>query len=315
MCIALDVFRISTEKILALMGFFLAGYVFDRKRLVAEDAPQTLSRLLTLLFGPALTLNSMAVNLNRDAVRAHLGLLITGCVMIAAAILISRPLSRFIARGDKNLEGVLDYNLVFSNYGYIGYPMIQGVFGDAALAHFILFAMPLNAVCLTYGRMVVEGHKRISPGFLLSPLSLSIGLGLLIGMLEIPLPPALTGFLTLSGNCMGPVSMLITGMFLSRANLGRCLKDPRNYLLAALRLLVLPLAALAIAYPLGVRGEALFFTGCFMCLPFGTNPIVFRAAMGQDAQKAAGMTLASYLFSIVTVPAMFMLFRVLSGLG
>ena len=75
------------------------------------------------------------------------------------------------------------------------------------------------------------------------------------------------------------------------------------------------LAALAVLYPLGVRGEALFFTGCFLCLPFGTNPIVFREAKGLDAQKAAGMTLVSYVFSILTVPAMFMLFRTLSGLG
>ena len=315
MCIVLDVFRISAEKIIALMGFFLVGYVFDRKKLAAKDAPQTLSRLLTLLFCPALTVNSMAANLNRAAVASQKDLLIVGSAMIAVAILVSRPLSRWIARGDEALKGILYYNLAYSNYGYIGYPMIQGVFGEAALARFIFFALPLSVLCLTYGRMAVEGQKRVSVKFLRSPLTLSIGLGLLIGLLEIPLPQALTSFLTLSGNCTGPVSMLITGMILSRANLRVCLKDPRNYLLAALRLLALPLAALAILYPLGVRGESLFFTGCFMCLPFGTNPIVFREAMGLDAEKAAGMTLVSYIFSILTVPAMFMLFRTLSGLG
>lgn len=296
------------------MGFFLVGYVLEKKRLVAQDATQTLSKLLTLLFCPALTLNNLATNLNRRAIVEHRELLIVGTVMIVVSIILSRPLSKWISRGDEDLEGILDYNLIYGNYGYIGYPMIQGVFGEAALARFLLFAVPLNAVCFTYGRMVVEGRKRVSLQFLLTPLSLSIWIGLLLGILEIPLPRVVTGFLSASGSCTGPISMLITGMMLSRADLGWCLRQPINYLLSALRLLILPLLALAVLYPLGVRGEALFFTGSFMCFPFGNNPIVFREAMGRDAQKAAGMTLVSYLFSLITVPLMFMLFRTLSGL-
>lgn len=296
------------------MGFFLVGYVLEKKHLVADDATQTLSKLLTLLFCPALTLNNLATNLNRRAIVEHRELLIVGTVMIVVSIILSRPLSKWISRGDEDLEGILDYNLIYGNYGYIGYPMIQGVFGEAALARFLLFAVPLNAVCFTYGRMVVEGRKRVSLQFLLTPLSLSIWIGLLLGILEIPLPRVVTGFLSASGSCTGPISMLITGMMLSRADLRWCLRQPINYLLSALRLLILPLLALAVLYPLGVRGEALFFTGSFMCFPFGNNPIVFREAMGRDAQKAAGMTLVSYLFSLITVPLMFMLFRTLSGL-
>lgn len=310
-----NVFLISAEQILTLMGFFAVGYALARRKLLPDDAPQTLSKLLTLLFCPALTLNNLATNLNRNSIHEHAGLLMTGAAVILISILLSRPLSRHLSRGDEELRGILNYNLIYGNYGYIGYPMIQGVFGEAALSRFLLFATPLNVVCYTYGRMVVEGRKRMSLKFLLTPLSLSLWIGMLIGVLEIPLPRVVTGFLSASGSCMGPVSMLITGMILSRVDLAKCFRDPRNYVFTALRLVILPLIALAIMVPLGVRGEALFFTGCFMCFPFGNNPIVFREAMGLDAQKAAGMTLLSYCFSLVTVPAMFTLFRSLSGLS
>ena len=297
-----------------LMCFFAMGYALAKFKLMPDDAPQTLSKLLTILFCPALTLNSMATNLNRASLRANAGLVITGSVVILASIALSRPLARVLSRGDEDLRSILNYNLLFGNFGYIGYPMIQGVFGDAALARFLLYAVPLNIVCYTYGRMVVEGRKRMSLRFLLTPLSLSIAAGLLIGILEIPLPRVVTGFLSASGSCTGPVSMLITGMILARVDLGECLRQPLNYLLSALRLVILPLLSLVVLYPLGVRGEAMFFTGCFLCFPFGNNPIVFREAMDQDATKAAGMTLVSYLFSLITVPLMFMLFRSLSGL-
>ena len=297
------------------MGFFVVGYVLARGKLLPEDAPQVLSKLLTLLFCPALTLNSLAQNLNRQNARSQAGLILAGAVVAVVLVLVTRPMSRALSRGDEDLRGILDYDLIYGNYGYVGYPMIEGVFGAATLSRFLVYLVPLNVVCYTYGRMVVEGRKKLSLKFLLSPLSLSLWLGLAIGLLEIRLPAVVTDFLTASGGCTGPVSMLITGMILSRTDIPQSFREPKNYLFSALRLVGLPLAALLVMLPLGVRGEPMFFTGVFMCFPFGNNPIVFREAMGRDAQKAAGMTLVSYVFSLVTVPLMFTLFRSVSGLS
>ena len=308
-------FLISAEKILTLMCFFALGFIIARKKLLPDDAPQTLSKLLTLLFCPALALNGLASNLNRASLRSDFGLLLVSCGMMLAAIVVSRILSRALSRGDADLLAILKYNLAYSNYGYIGYPMILGLFGEAALSRFLLFVIPVNISCLTYGRMMVEGEERPSLRFLLQPASLAIPIGILIGVLEIPIPRVISDVLTASGNCMGPVSMLVSGMVLSRVDFRTCFFQGRNYLLAALRLVILPLAALAVMLAMGLRGEAMFFCGCFLCLPFGSNPIVFREAKGMDTQKATGMTLLSYLFSLFTVPALFALFRNLAGLS
>ena len=304
-----SIFQISAEKILALMCFFAMGFAIARKRIVSENAPQTLSRLLTLIFCPALTLNGMAANLDRATIRANAGLLLTSAVVIAVGTVVSRVLSRTLSRGDEDLRSILNYNLLYSNFGYIGYPMILGIFGEAALSRFLLYAVPISISVTFYGRLAVEGRAKLSLRFLLEPLSLSMFLGLLIGVLELPLPGVVSDVLSTAGGCTGPVSMLVSGMVLSRVDLRRCFLDWKNYLFTALRLVVIPLIALAVMLPLGVRGESLLFTGCFLCLPFGSNPIVFREAIGMDTQKAAGMTLVSYLFSLATVPLMFALFE------
>ena len=308
-----DVFMISAEKIVSLMCFFALGFMFARKKLLSDDAPRMLSRLLTLLFCPALTLNGMASNLNRATIRANAGLLLTSAAVILVGTVVSRVLSRKLSRGDADLCSILEYNLLYSNFGYIGYPMILGIFGDAALSRFLLYAVPISISVTFYGRLVVEGKTELSLRFLLQPLSLSMFLGLLIGALEIPLPGVVTDVLSSAGGCTGPVSMLVSGMVLSRVDLRRCFRDWRNYLFTALRLVIIPLFALAVMLPLGVRGESLLVTGCFLCLPFGSNPIVFREALGMDTQKAAGMTLVSYLFSLATVPLMFALFEACMG--
>ena len=310
-----EVFWVTGEKILSLMCFFALGFALARKKMLPDDAPQTLSKLLMTLFCPALTLNGLASNLNRAAIRDNAGLLLTSGAMILAAIAVSRVLSQRLSRGDRELRAILRYDLLYSNYGYIGYPLILAIFGQAVLSRFLLFVVPVSITCYTYGRMVVEDDRRLSFGFMMKPLSLAVLLGLLIGVLEIPLPGVIGDVLSASGSCTGPVSMLVSGMVLSRVDLRECLADRRNYLFALLRLVALPLLFIAVMLPLGVRGEALFFSGCFLCLPMGNNPIVFREARGMDTQKAAGMTLLSYLFSLITVPVLFALFRHLAGLA
>ena len=309
----MDVFWITAEKILSLMCFFAMGFVIYRRKIVPEDAPQTLSRLLTTLFCPALTLNSMAANLDRASLRTNAGLILTGAILISVGIVVSRILSRWLAGDDADLRAILHYNLLYSNYGYIGYPMILGIFGEAALSRFLLFVLPVGISINLYGRIAVEGGGRFSIRSLLNPLFLSMVLGLIIGVAGIPLPGVFVDVLSTSGSCTGPISMLISGMVLSRVELRRCFLDWRNYLFTALRLVILPLATLAAILAFGVRGEALLFSGCFMCLPFGSNTIVFREALGKDTQKAASMTLLSYLFSLLTVPVMFALFNACKG--
>lgn len=309
-----EIFFISAEKIIVLMCFFALGFIFAHRKIVSEEAPHTLSKLLTTLFCPALTLNSMATNLNRATLRANAGLLLTSAVVIMVGIGVSRALSRIISGEDQDLRAILNYNLLYSNFGYIGYPLILGIFGDAALARFLLYAVPISISVNLYGRMAVEGGK-LSLRSQLNPLSLSTLLGLLIGVAELRLPSVVTDVLSTAGGCTGPVSMLVTGMVLSKVNLRRCFLDWRNYFLSAMRLAILPLAALAVMLALGVRGESMLFTGCFLCLPFGSNPIVFQEALGMDPHKAMGMTVVSYVFSLATVPLMFALFYRLSGLA
>ena len=303
----MEMIAISAEKILALMFFFAVGFFLSRRKILSEDAPHTLSRLLTTLFCPALTLNSMASNLDRATIAANTGLLLTGAAVILVGTGVSRVLTRRLSGNDAELRSTLYYNLLYSNFGYIGYSMILGIFGEAALGRYMLYTVPISVSVNLYGRVVVEDGK-LNLRFLLNPLSLSTFLSLAIGIAGIRFPVVVTDVLSMAGGCTGPVSMLVTGMALSRVDLKRSFLDVWNYVFSALRLVILPLIALVIMLAVGLRGEALLFSGCFLCLPFGSNPVVFREAKGLDTQRAAGMTLLCYVLSLATVPMMFALY-------
>ena len=308
-----DAFMISAERILTLMCYFAIGYAIARLNVVPVDASKTLSKMLACVICPALSFYNLATNLTRAVLIENAPLILTGLILTLLLIPVTRVLSRKLSSGDESLKEILEYNLLFCNYGYIGIPMVQGVFGDAMLSRYLLYNIPLNAVCYTYGRMVCEGKKKIDFRELTNPLTLAVVFGIAFGVLGIRIPPILSDVLSSTGACMAPISMILAGIVLSRARIGECLKDAGNYLLAGLRLLIIPLCVLGIMYVIRIRGTILLLAGCALCLPFGNNPIIFREAVGLPSEEVAGMTLISYILSLITVPVMFTLYRLASG--
>lgn len=305
------VFFTTLLKIGELVLFCALGYVLMRWGKLPKDTPSALSKLLTLLFCPALTFSALYGNLDLPSLQANGSRILISTVIMFALCPISRFLAKKISRGDESMRQLLCYNLYVSNYGYIGYPLISGVFGEEALCRFLLFCIPFTIMTNTYGRMVLQGEKKITFNFLFSPLTLSLVFGILLPVCNIKIPSVIDNVLITSGNCLGPVSMLLAGMVLSRCPLKDCLLRPLNYLLSALRLVILPLAAVFVLYVFGFRGEILLFIGCVLCMPFGTNPVIFRESIGQNSDSAVSTSCPTYIFALITVPLLFSLFSIL----
>lgn len=291
-----------------LMIFFGLGFLLMRKRTVPENTPLALSKLVALVFCPALTLGNLAQQLTRSVIYANANLLLAALGIVLVCIFLSKPLARLLAGNDAELQVSFRYNLVFSNYGYIGYPLILGALGAEMLSHFQLFCAVVSIFCYTFGRMVLQEEKRINAKVFLTPLSISIYLGVLIGFLEIPIPSFAVETLSSLGACTGPVAMLMAGMVLSHSNLRECFVHANYYAATLTRLVVLPLVIGGIMYLLGLRGEVLFFSGCFLCMPYGTNPIIFRQSVNKDVDKTMASSFLSYIFALITVPLIFGLF-------
>lgn len=302
------VFSTTLLKIGELMLFCALGFVLMHWGKLPKDTPSVLSRLLALVFCPSLSFSTLYRNLDLESLRANSSIVFVSIAILVVLCPVSRLLARKISHGDENLRRLLCYNLYISNYGYVGYPLIRSVFGEETLCHFLLFCIPISVMCYTYGRMILQGEKKITLRFLVSPLTLALIFGILFGICGIKLPAVVENVFVASGNCLGPVSMMLAGMVLSRCRARDCLLRPVNYLLSALRLLILPLCVEFALYLLGIRGEILLFAGCAQCMPFGTNPIIFRESIGQSSDSAVSTSFPSYIFSLVTVPLLFALF-------
>lgn len=306
-------FLTTLSQTASLLIFILLGYLLGKFRLVPENAHTTLSRLETNLFVPALVLSIFIANFTTEKLTIAWQLLLGSCGLLLVGVGLSLLLCRICAK-DKYEQNISLYGLVFPNFGFVGNALVGALFPDMFL-EYLIFTLPFWILIYLWGVPVLlmgDTNKKVTlkdrlKNFL-NPMLICMFLGMIIGLLNIPVPDFITSTVNAAGNCMSPVAMLLTGMTIAHYDLGRILKIKSIYIASFLRLIFLPglfLIVLAL-FPMPAT-----FATCAMCLlsmPLGLNPIVIPGALGKDTSVGSGMALVSHVAGCITIPIMLMLF-------
>ncbi len=301
-----QVFGNTITQLVLLFAFIAVGFIFGKKSIIPHAAAGTLSKLETWLFMPALTMRSCANNCKIENVMQYITYIGISLVALLVLFALARVLAGRFARQDSDV-GIYTYALTVSNMGYMGYPMMQAMFGDAMLFKMMITGLPMSIYIYTLG-MAMMTKGKVSLRSLINPVFIGTFTGILIGISGLALPPIVDGFLSSAAACMSPVAMLITGLVISRLNLPELFGDVRVYIAAFLRLVLLPAALVLVLAILGAGPELLVIMLVLYAMPIGMNTIVFPEAHGIHAKTGASLVLVSNLASIVTIPLMVMLF-------
>ena len=133
-------------------------------------------------------------------------------------------------------------------------------------------------------------------------------IGMVIGLLQIPIPSFVDVSIEALSKCMSPSTMLLTGMCVAKIDIKRVLKIKSIYFLSLIRLLVIPsiFIIILLIYKLDY-GVALCVISV-LSMPLGLNSVVIPEAHGQDTSDASGMAIVSHLLSALTIPLMLTIF-------
>ena len=306
-------FTTTLTQTASLLIFIALGYMLGKLRLVPDNTHSALSKLETNLFVPALVLNIFISNFTTDKLTVAWQLLLCSCAVLFVGLGISLLLCRLCAK-DKYEQNISLYGLVFPNFGFVGNALVSALFPDIFL-EYLIFTLPFWILIYLWGVPVLlmgDADKKVTlKGRLknfLNPMLICMFLGMLIGILNIPVPGFIGSAVSAAGNCMSPIAMLLTGMTVAHYDLSKILKIKSIYIASIFRLIVLPGLFLAL---LAVFPMPATFATCALCLlsmPLGLNPIVIPGALGKDTSVGSGMALVSHVAGCITIPIMLMLF-------
>ena len=311
----LEVFGLTLSKVAMLLVFISIGYFLRRHNDLPENAGHVLSLLCTLLFTPAYYINNISQSFTVAVFRENALLVGYGSlfvlVSIGLAFLLAKPFT-----SNRIERNSLVYAFSIPNYGYFGFPVIAGVFGQSVLADTMIFLIPLSLATSSFGYALFVGDKKIPwKKILLSPLVVSLAIGMLIGLSGIQLPTFVSDAVTLASSCMSPCAMLLAGFMLGKFPLKELLTGWRPYVYSAIRLIAIPVIWGVVLLLLGVKGQFLMLPLLIAGIPLGLNLVVFPESQGHEKQASenAKLCFVSYLLALVVLPCTFAVLTYLVG--
>ena len=283
-----------------LLVFALAGYLLAKGRLADPGHGKILSVLVLYVFTPCFFMNTFLGHCTIEYLSTRWPMILV-CLGI---VILLNPLGYFLGRllsRDQYERLLFAYCFITTNYGYFGFPLVQNSFGPDMLLDMMIFAMPLSIWVQAVAFPVLTSKDHLSPKSFLNPSILSILAGIILGISGLKVPVFVTGFLTSAGNCVGPCSMLLMGISLSEYKLGDVLGNPKVYIAAALRLIVIP-AVIILISSFFLPKHWLLIEAMVFAMPCGMNTVVYPKLIGKDAHLGAGLTMISSMATIVTLP-------------
>lgn len=291
---------IVLQQIGILFLFAIIGYILAKTGVIKAEQTKILSSLIVYVFSPAVCLDSFSKNFTTEYLSQKYELFIIAIVIVVLLGIASYFAAKCFSK-DHYERNIYTYSLVTPNYGYMGYALAAGIFGDEMLMNVIIVGIPLTVFIYTIGFPMLTDVKKVNIKNLINPALVTIVIGSIIGLASIKIPEIFQSFFSNAGSCMAPIAMLLMGITISEFKLSELFKNYKIYILALLRLIIIPLI-IATALWFVLPKEFIIPILLVYILPCGLNTVVFPRLVGKNCEIGAGIALISSLFSIITIP-------------
>lgn len=296
------------EQVLILIIFCLAGYIFSKIGVLKPEHSKTLSGLLVYIILPCVSFDSFSAQFTLTYLMQSWPLMAVCTGLLLIMVIIAKVIARLVSK-DPYEKNVNEYSIAIPNIGYMGYPLAQGLYGAAGLLDAQMFCLPMNIYINTVGYNMLTAGTTPKPLWkkIFTPGMIGLLIGAIVGFFQIPVPKVIAEASQRSSACMGPISMLLTGIAISQFPIKELLMNKKVYLISAIRIIAVP-----VLVGLLLKGLQLNFalkTAMVICaMPCGMNTIVFPKLVGKDCRLGAGTVMVSTAVSLATIPLLLYIF-------
>lgn len=286
-----------------LMGI---GFIAKKKNIIDDRAAGKFSELMLMVTLPAMILSSFQFDFSSEMLKNVY--IILGFSF--AAHIVSFFLGILLYRKyPENIKSVLKFITVFTNCAFMGFPLLESMYGKTGVFYGSIYVAVYNIFLWTVGIMIFSGRAGVKNlgKTITNPGTIAVLTGMLLFIFSLKLPYAISKALDITGAMTAPLSMLIIGSFLARADVKSLFSGFPLYFGIAVRNILLPVAAVFVLKAVGLTGVVYGVCISAIAMPAGANTPIFARLYGGDTLFASKIVALSTLFSIVSIPLVIML--------
>ncbi|HZK34385.1 MAG TPA: AEC family transporter [Bacillota bacterium] len=301
--------ELIVSKVVTLFLVLLVGTYLSKRKIITEEVTNKLSTLLINVAMPMLIVSSFNFDFDREMLY-NAGMVFVGSVIAhVLAMLISQLVYR---KYPSRLKGVLKFCTVFSNCGFMGYPVLESIYGQIGIFYGSIFIIPFHIFSLSYGIIVFTGQDKKNTfknlkKILTHPGIIAVAIGMVLFLFSIRLPGPIQEATEMVGSLNSPLAMIIVGALLAKYKLREIIKGFPIYLASLMRLIVVPLLLYGIMRFINMSGDAVSIVVVLSAMPAAANAVLFAERYGGDSGLASRCVGVSTILSIATIPLFIML--------
>lgn len=288
------------ERIIIMFIILLIGFFCYKKGLINKQGTKQLSAVELNLVNPILIF--MSYQKDYDSAMTHN--LIWAFILSALSYAVAISLSYvFISKKQKSFS-VERFSVIYSNCGFIGIPLINGLFGAEGVLYLTAYITFFNFLVWTHGLMTMKEKIDFSSALkaLKAPSVIAILLGLICYFTRLSLPPVPAQALQYISDMNTPLAMIIAGATSAQTNILSVFRKPRNYLICFYKLLAIPLIAFSVIRLFNVPSIVCTTLTVAAACPVATTGIMFAITLNKDSEKCSELFTMSTLLSLLTLP-------------
>lgn len=290
-----------------LMGL---GFFLYRIHMMPREFNKQATKLLLNVTMPALILDCVLTTEEKASGQTVFWVLLTAIAMYLVLPLFGLLISKLLFVPKKQL-GLYIFMTVFSNVGFMGFPLINALLGREAVFYTALFNIIFNLSAYSYGILLVnygsDHPVKLNLRLLMSPGILLSLLAVLLYFVPITFPASITDAISYVGGLTTPLAMLLIGTSLGSMNLKEVFSDWRVYPYTILKQFLLPLALFPLLSILIHNSLLLHVTLIMLSVPSANTAVLFATEYDADEKLAARTVFLTTLSSLISIPVILML--------
>lgn len=301
---------------MAMIQLFLiliVGWVGQKCRVFPDGAQAVITKLVLYIATPCTILYSVLNNDNLPGVGTLVELLLISTACYVAVGLLSL-LAVWLMRVPQGSRGTYVCMMMFSNCGFIGFPVVQAIFGSDAVFYNSVVSIPFYPFLYLFGVYMMVRDSAFQGGeqkklefkwtTFVSPCLVASLLAVVFAIGGWKLPGVITDTIGSIGNITTPGALLVIGISIAKQPFRQVLGSPRIYLMTALRLVVQPVLVWFVLHFFLTDPVLLGVIVVVFAMPTATAVSMLAGEYGADEPSSVQGVFVTTLLSMVTIPVL-----------
>lgn len=294
-------FFTAISQILILFIIMFIGAAAKRAKVLNSSIEDSISVLLIQIAMPALVISSTNFERTSEVLPNMLSILAITFVSYLVAIVLSTAAVKAL-KYDRESANVFISLIVFANVGFMGYPVTRAFFSEVGVFYATVVNLVFTSFLWTYGILLFNSQGKPDYKKLLNIGTISALIAVFMFLFQLRLPYYIQTAFDLTGKMTTPLSMILIGAMIAEIDIAKLVSNKKVYLVAAVKLLIMPLATAFLLKYLGFNSTVISICTVMAAMPSGATNAIFARQFDSEPLFASVGVFITTLLSILTLP-------------